>query len=163
MRLLPNTVRGPKNFRDLRTFRGNVASSFKQACKDLHLLEDGNHWIMCMSEASETHHSSAIRVPFAVLLASCQLTDTLQLWMRFRNDTHAISSKPDQSTALYSHLRQRFGAPPRRVPRCRLPTKSKIMHSFKRPSIQWEEIFFQRTVFLFPTDAPKVSHSLIYF
>ena len=86
VRLLLNTVKGPKSFTDLRTVRGNVASSFKQACKDLHLLEDDNHWIMCMSEASESRHSSALRVLFAVLLASCQLTDALQMWMRFRND-----------------------------------------------------------------------------
>ena len=51
LRLLLTSVRGPTGFEDLRTVNGVLKSLFREACKDLGLLEDDNEWNNCFDKA----------------------------------------------------------------------------------------------------------------
>ena len=61
------------SFEDLRTVDGNLYTSFREACRALGLLEDDAHWRTGMEEASAHASPHSLRVPFSILLTSCQL------------------------------------------------------------------------------------------
>ena len=84
LRLLLHTVRGPTSFQDLRTVCGKVCASFKEACQILGLLEDDTHWDATMTEASASQSAFQVRQLFAILIACCGLSNTVQLWERHK-------------------------------------------------------------------------------
>ena len=53
LRLLLTVARGPTSFEDLRTVRGHLYETFREACLARGLLEDDDEWKMCLREATE--------------------------------------------------------------------------------------------------------------
>jgi hypothetical protein len=84
LRLLLHHKRAPTSFEDLRTVHGILCSTYREACNMLGLLEDDQHWILCMEEASECRSSPAIRTLFGILLTACELNNPQALWERFK-------------------------------------------------------------------------------
>ena len=54
LRLLLHTTKGPTCFADLKTFSGEVYSTYQEACRLHGLLKDDNHWQQAMEEAATT-------------------------------------------------------------------------------------------------------------
>lgn len=52
LRLLLVNVRGPTSFENLRTVDGILCTTYREACRRLHLLEDDTHWNDTLSDAS---------------------------------------------------------------------------------------------------------------
>lgn len=52
LRLLLINIAGSQSFDDLRTVDGRLCSTFKQACIELHLIQDDQEWSHCFREAS---------------------------------------------------------------------------------------------------------------
>ncbi|XP_067945068.1 uncharacterized protein [Watersipora subatra] len=74
-------VTGPTSFQQLRTVDGIVCSTFKEACLKRGLLEDDRQWRNTLREASVSYSPSRLRNLFAVILISCNLSDSKQLWL----------------------------------------------------------------------------------
>ncbi len=85
LRLLLHRVKGPTRFADLRTFDGEICSSYREACLKHGLLEDDRHWQSTMDEAACVQMPSQLRQLFAILLQSCQISNPLDIWMRHRD------------------------------------------------------------------------------
>lgn len=85
VRLLLTTVRGPKNFIDLRTVNGEECEIFHMACEVLGLLEADTHWEATLEDAVITDSPSKIRHLFAVLIAMCTPSDPMHLWNKFKD------------------------------------------------------------------------------
>ena len=85
LRLLLHTVRGPTSFASLRTYDGEVCSSYREACLKHGLLEDDRHWLNTMAEAACTQMPCQLRQLFAILLQACELSDPLEIWMQNRD------------------------------------------------------------------------------
>ena len=50
LRLLLVNVAGSKSFDELKTVDGFLCATFKQACVQLHLIEDDQEWTKCFQE-----------------------------------------------------------------------------------------------------------------
>ncbi|PAA80832.1 hypothetical protein BOX15_Mlig019542g1 [Macrostomum lignano] len=83
LRLLLVNVPGPTSFESLRTVDGVLLPTFKAACQARGLLEDDNHWRLCLREAAETRMPVALRRLFAAILAHGDPSDPLKLWQEF--------------------------------------------------------------------------------
>ena len=71
---------GPTSFQHLRTVSGHVYPTYRAACYVLGLLEDDSHWNDTLSEAATTDSSTKLRYLFAIMLATCGLSNPKQLW-----------------------------------------------------------------------------------
>ncbi|XP_034044527.1 uncharacterized protein LOC117526576 [Thalassophryne amazonica] len=85
LRLLLHTVTGPTSFEDLRTFEGEVCTTYREACAKHGLLEDDAHWDQTLEEAAATRHSRQLRQLFAIMLITCGMAEPLQLWEKHRD------------------------------------------------------------------------------
>ena len=52
LRLLLHIVQGPTSFADLKTVRGQVCETFRDACEKSGLLENDQHWDLTLTEAA---------------------------------------------------------------------------------------------------------------
>lgn len=75
LRLLLHHVRGPTSFNDLRTINGYLCNCFREACENLGLLEDDQHWDFTLQEATDFCNPSKIRSLFAIILTACNPSD----------------------------------------------------------------------------------------
>ncbi|GFU70859.1 ATP-dependent DNA helicase [Trichonephila clavipes] len=64
-------VRGPISFQDLRTVNGQLCATYRQACQELNLLENDEHWDTALADASNTARPQQIRTLFAIILTTC--------------------------------------------------------------------------------------------
>ncbi|SAM09603.1 hypothetical protein [Absidia glauca] len=85
LRLLLVNVAGSKSFDDIKTINGHQSETFKQACLQLHLIDDDREWIRCFKEASLFSSGSSLRNLFVTALTFVQLTDPVSLWAAFRD------------------------------------------------------------------------------
>ncbi|OBZ80812.1 ATP-dependent DNA helicase pif1, partial [Choanephora cucurbitarum] len=85
LRLLLVNIAGSKSFNDLKTVNGSQCSTFKQACLQLHLIEEGQGWIHYFEEASLFSSGDSFRSLFVTTLNFGQLIDPHTLWMQFHN------------------------------------------------------------------------------
>ena len=83
LRMLLYTVKGPKSFKDLRTYNGVVYSTYKEACAARGLLESDDEWDMCLTEASSFQTGHQLRQLFTTILLYNNPTDPLGLFNRF--------------------------------------------------------------------------------
>ncbi|GBP64209.1 hypothetical protein EVAR_38696_1 [Eumeta japonica] len=56
------------------------------ACKAMGLLEDDSHWENTLSEAAICSSATSLRYLFAIIVAFCQVTDSVSLWNKFREN-----------------------------------------------------------------------------
>lgn len=85
MRLLLINVRGPTSFESLRTVDGVVCASFRDACQQLRLLENDNHWNQAMDEAIISSSASCVRILFAIIITNCQPSNPRQMWETYKD------------------------------------------------------------------------------
>ena len=83
LRALLTVARGPKSFRDLRTYQGIEYLTFQDACRTRGLLEDDGEWRICLSEASQIQSGTRLRFLFATMLLFCQMSSPETLWQEF--------------------------------------------------------------------------------
>ena len=72
LRMLLNSVLGPKSWNDLRTHNGHSFDTFKEACIARALLESDNEFDICLQEAATFQTGHALRQMFAVMLCQNQ-------------------------------------------------------------------------------------------
>ena len=100
LRLLLHVVRGPTSFADLKTVNGVLLPTYREACKELGLLEHDDHWHRALQEAATTDRPYKIRDMFAIMLHMCQISDPLALW-----NAHKQSMAED-----YLHAQRRLAS-----------------------------------------------------
>ncbi|XP_049302040.1 uncharacterized protein LOC125775446 [Bactrocera dorsalis] len=83
LRLLLIHVRGPTSFLSLKRVNGLQCHNFRQACQELHLLD--NHWDATLGNALAAGSPHQIRTLFAIIIATCFLCDPLQSWENFKD------------------------------------------------------------------------------
>jgi len=80
LRLLLNTVKGPKSFEELRTINDHVHPTFKAACIALGLHRDDCEWDNCLQEAASAHTGCQLRSLFATILFFCEPVNPELFW-----------------------------------------------------------------------------------
>ncbi|XP_050675973.1 uncharacterized protein LOC126972914 [Leptidea sinapis] len=60
--------------------------TFREACEARGLLENDNHWDVTLEEAAQCRSAGKMRELFAVLVATCGLSNPQQLWDKYKND-----------------------------------------------------------------------------
>ena len=78
--LLLHNIKGPLSFAHLRTVKGNLCSSFREACLRLGLLEDDNQYRLAMQEAAVGNSTSSPCFQFAVILTWCEPSNPLNIY-----------------------------------------------------------------------------------
>ncbi|XP_059221537.1 uncharacterized protein LOC131996104 [Stomoxys calcitrans] len=86
LRMLLHVVKGPTSFAHLRTVQGVIYNTYQMACKAMGLLEDDSHWENTLSEAAICSSATSLRYLFAIIVAFCQVTDSVSLWNKFREN-----------------------------------------------------------------------------
>ncbi|XP_050340682.1 uncharacterized protein LOC126767124 [Bactrocera neohumeralis] len=86
LRMLLHHVRGPTSFNDLKKYNTQDYSTFREACEARGLLENNNHWDVTLEEAAQCRSAGKMRELFAVLVATCGLSNPQQLWDKYKND-----------------------------------------------------------------------------
>ncbi|GBP05743.1 ATP-dependent DNA helicase PIF1 [Eumeta japonica] len=86
LRMLLHIVKGPTTFARLRTVQGVVYNTYQAACKTMGLLEDDSHWENTLSEAAVCSSATSLRYLFAVIVAFCQVADSVNLWNKFQEN-----------------------------------------------------------------------------
>ncbi|XP_042941344.1 uncharacterized protein LOC122276004 [Carya illinoinensis] len=86
LRILPNHVRGPLSFEDLRTVDSVVVPTFREAATIHGLLQRDSSLQDCLHEASLYQMPSSLRRIFATILVYCNPTNPRELWERFEQD-----------------------------------------------------------------------------
>ncbi|XP_044591997.1 uncharacterized protein LOC123270124 [Cotesia glomerata] len=85
LRLLLVNVPGPTSFEFLRTVNGRVFNTNQDACRELQLLEDDNHWDLALADAALTSMPNNIRQLFAIILTTCYPSQAQTLWKKYKN------------------------------------------------------------------------------
>ncbi|XP_057664480.1 uncharacterized protein LOC130898900 [Diorhabda carinulata] len=85
LRLLLVNVPGPTSFEFLRTINGRVFNTYQDACRELQLLEDDNHWDLTLADAALTSTPNNIRQLFAIILTTCYPSQAQTLWEKYKN------------------------------------------------------------------------------
>uniref|UniRef100_A0A2N9J2K3 ATP-dependent DNA helicase n=1 Tax=Fagus sylvatica TaxID=28930 RepID=A0A2N9J2K3_FAGSY len=80
LRMLLNIIKGPRNFKEIRTVNNVTYPTYKDACYALGLLDNDNEWHDCMIEASNWASGKQLRQLFVTILMFCEVSDTLNLW-----------------------------------------------------------------------------------
>lgn len=80
LRVLLNIVKGPRSFEEIRTVKGIVYPSFKDACYALGLLDDDKEYIEAIKEASLWGSGKFLRRLFAVMLLSNSVAMPINAW-----------------------------------------------------------------------------------
>ena len=86
LRMLLHVLRGPTSFADLKTINGVVCETYREACDRLGLLESDAHWDSSLAEAAASQLPHRIRHLFAILLTTCAVSNSLQLWEKYQKD-----------------------------------------------------------------------------
>jgi hypothetical protein len=79
LRLLLTIVPGARSFQDLRTYHGNIFSTFKEACQARGLVGDDNKWFLLFDEAIQWASSFQLRHLFMTVLLFCGVTNGQRL------------------------------------------------------------------------------------
>ncbi|XP_055312023.1 uncharacterized protein LOC129574268 [Sitodiplosis mosellana] len=85
LRMLLINVRGPTSFQSLKTVDEQMCATYRQACENLHLLENDAQWDLSLEDASNTGHPHQIRGLFAVILTTCFPSNPQNLWEKYKD------------------------------------------------------------------------------
>ena len=80
MRILLSIVPGPECFADLRTYRGVVYKTYKEACFARGILEDDQIYIDSLVDAAQWGFGDYLRHLFCVMILSGTLSRTGHVW-----------------------------------------------------------------------------------
>ena len=80
LRMLLNIVKGPRNFKELKTINDVTYPTYKEACYALGLLDDDKEWHDSLIEASNWASGQQLRQLFVTMLLFCEVADPLSLW-----------------------------------------------------------------------------------
>ncbi|XP_030964292.1 uncharacterized protein LOC115985490 [Quercus lobata] len=80
LRMLLNIVKGPRNFKELRTINDVTYPTYKEACYALGLLDDDKEWHDSLIEASNWASEQQLRQLFVTMILFCEVADPLSLW-----------------------------------------------------------------------------------
>ncbi|KAL3625826.1 hypothetical protein CASFOL_030355 [Castilleja foliolosa] len=80
LRLLLNIIRGPKEYKELRTVNGIEYQTFKQACYAFGLINDDTEWNDAITEASFSASGLQLRHLFVSILLFCEVQNPKDLW-----------------------------------------------------------------------------------
>jgi hypothetical protein len=79
-RKLLNTVKGCTSYKDIGTVNGVEYPTFKEACRALGFLDDGNEWIECINEAVVWACEIQLRQLFTTIMCHYEVSDVKILW-----------------------------------------------------------------------------------
>ncbi|XP_055306852.1 uncharacterized protein LOC129571114, partial [Sitodiplosis mosellana] len=85
LRMLLINVRGPTSFQHIKTVNGEICATYRQACENLHLLENDAQWNLSLEDASNTAHPHQIRSLFVVIITTCFPVNPQSLWEKYKN------------------------------------------------------------------------------
>ena len=81
LRMLLLHVPGATSYDDLKTVSGEVASTFHEACIQMHLLADDTEYDEALTDVSQFQMLKQLQSMFATVCAYCQLSNPMQLWI----------------------------------------------------------------------------------
>jgi hypothetical protein len=90
LRILLNHVRGATSYESLRTVRGVLCPTFRDACEKLGLITSDGSLDEAMSKASHFQMSCTLRLMFSIIAVFCEYADIRKLW-----DNHFESMAED--------------------------------------------------------------------
>ena len=73
------------SFRFLRKVNGILYDTFFDVCRELHLLEDDNHWDLTLADAALSSSSQQIHQLFSIILTTHFLSETSALWDKYKD------------------------------------------------------------------------------
>ncbi|XP_054746359.1 uncharacterized protein LOC129250789 [Anastrepha obliqua] len=85
LRLLLVNVHGPQSFQHLRAINDQMCATYREACQQLHLLEDDTHWDATLRDASISSTPNQIRMLFAIIISTCFPSNPLELWNKYKD------------------------------------------------------------------------------
>ncbi|XP_037914086.1 uncharacterized protein LOC119653502 [Hermetia illucens] len=68
-----------------KQLNGRVFNTYQDACRELQLLEDDNHWDLTLADAALTSTPNNIRQLFAIILTTCYPSQAQTLWEKYKN------------------------------------------------------------------------------
>ncbi|XP_031097008.1 uncharacterized protein LOC116001261 [Ipomoea triloba] len=80
LRCLLNVVRGPTNFEDIKSYKGVIYPTFRDACYARGLLDDDKEYIDAINEASQWSTAASVRKLFVILLTSNLVNRPENVW-----------------------------------------------------------------------------------
>ncbi|XP_031106095.1 uncharacterized protein LOC116010718 [Ipomoea triloba] len=80
LRCLLNVVRGPTNFEDIKSYKGVIYPTFRDACYARGLLDDDKEYIDAINEASQWSTAATMRKLFVILLTSNLVNRPENVW-----------------------------------------------------------------------------------
>ncbi|XP_049308722.1 uncharacterized protein LOC125777666 [Bactrocera dorsalis] len=78
-------IPGPTSFQSLRTVNSSVCNTFFDACRELRLLEDDNHWDLTLADAALSSSPHQIRQLFPIILTTCFPSEASALWNKYKD------------------------------------------------------------------------------
>ena len=85
-------IPGPTSFEFFRTVNGRVFNTHQDACRELHLLEEDNHWDLTLADAAMPNSISQL---FAIIL-TCHPIQSWTLWKKYKKMTEDILHRVKQ-------------------------------------------------------------------
>ncbi|XP_054745504.1 ATP-dependent DNA helicase pif1-like [Anastrepha obliqua] len=62
-----------------------MCATYREACQQLHLLEDDTHWDATLRDASISSTPNQIRMLFAIIISKCFPSNPLELWNKYKD------------------------------------------------------------------------------
>lgn len=85
LRVLLNVIPGPTSFDYLKTVKGVLYETFKEACFALGLLDDDKEYVSAIKEASMWCFGVYLRKLFVIILVSGSVAVPVDLWVATRD------------------------------------------------------------------------------
>lgn len=105
LRLLLNIIRGPKDYKDLRTVNGVEFLSYKQASYALGLVNDDKEWSDAITEASFSATGAQLRHLFVTILLFCEVENHKEFWESNWKNLSDDIEKRQRKTYLWENYR----------------------------------------------------------
>jgi hypothetical protein len=83
LRMLLMIVKGAQNFGDIKTYKGVVYNTFKEACVARGLLNNDDEWCWTFNEAASWASSVQLRHLFVTMLLFCNLQNERDFFLKY--------------------------------------------------------------------------------
>ncbi|XP_071941099.1 uncharacterized protein [Antedon mediterranea] len=85
MRLLLHEKRGPKSYKDLKTFNEVEFDTYHATCLAMGLIDNDQHYHRALEEAALANTGHHLRKLFTMILTACEPSDPLTLWEQHKH------------------------------------------------------------------------------